>query len=476
MRVKTLFSIILLCCVPSSVLAQNADSFVEELKSHYQDTLSIQSYTLQYHFLNSVYRDDHYWDYKSPNRHWSRRTVAVDMKNRQFYDNDTLYFTGGRVYDRVQFQSDTESFFYEKSASLLGRALVKRDMNNFDRFIKHQAMNIDFIAVRPLLREKDIQSTISVRPSEDDAITILSHTTAEGGEVTYTFQNSPLRLKSIDKGTRDGVFIYADYQTSDKFHFARSVYKYYDGAKEPSYISYNDHFDVIDSIAPYKLKVPEGYGPELVRGDGVLVAEEIADNLYLVTDSSAVRNALLHIVDDNIRVFGAAGNKEFADKTLALVDQYFPDKTVTSVYVTHPHTYQMAGLMPFVDRGIEVLADTYTIAAIQAAPRFSANIARFKFRALEAEQMESGVKFYVLENMLSKRQSFAYFENSGIIFQSSFLHIPFDNTIAKIVPTYSRAFIDFIRAKKLHVNRVVGNYRNNNISVEVMNKTYDAMM
>ena len=84
MHVKTLFSIVLLFCVPSSVFAKNADSFVEELKSHYQDTLSIQSYTLQYHFLNSVYRDDHYWDYKSPNRHWSRRTVEVDMKNRQF--------------------------------------------------------------------------------------------------------------------------------------------------------------------------------------------------------------------------------------------------------------------------------------------------------------------------------------------------------------------------------------------------------
>lgn len=73
-------------------------------------------------------------------------------------------------------------------------------------------------------------------------------------------------------------------------------------------------------------------------------------------------------------------------------------------------------------------------------------------------------------------QVFVYFENIGIIFQSSFLHIPFDNTIAKIVPGFSRVIIDLIREEDLNVSRVVGKFRNNNISVEVMNKTYDAMM
>ena len=51
-----------------------------------------------------------------------------------------------------------------------------------------------------------------------------------------------------------------------------------------------------------------------------------------------------------------------------------------------------------------------------------------------------------------------------------------EDFIAKIVPTYSRAFIDFVRNKQLKFRRIVGNYRNNNISEDVMNKTYDAMM
>jgi len=78
--------------------------------------------------------------------------------------------------------------------------------------------------------------------------------------------------------------------------------------------------------------------------------------------------------------------------------------------------------------------------------------------------------------MHSKRQSFVYFKDSGIIFQAHFLHIAFDNTIAKVIPNYTRTFIDFVRNKQLKFKRIVGNYQNNNISLEVMNKTYDAIM
>lgn len=476
MYLKTLTCVVMLCFVPSHAWATNAEEFIVKLHAHYEPTLKIQSFTLQYHFLNSVYRDNHFWDYKTPNRHWSRRTIEVDIENRQFYDNDTLYFTGGRVYDRVQFQNDTESFFYEKSGSSLGKAIVRRGMSNFDGFIKHQVMNVDFLAVRALLSEADIENKVFIQPDDDSSTTALTHTLDDGSIVTYKFQNEPLQLESIDKGSSNGLFVYADYQTTGDYTYARSVYKYYDGATEPNYISYNDHFDIIESIASYKLKVPDGYGPEIRRGDGILVAEQIAKNLHLVTDSSASRNALLYVVGDKLMIFGAAVNERFAEKTLQLINTQFVNKTIEYVYVTHPHTSQIAGLTAFVDQGIEILADAYTIEAIKAYPKFKDDIAKFKFRILESDQVIDDVQFYVLENMLAKRQSFAYFNRSEIIFQSSFLHIPFDNTIAKIVPTYSRAFIDFVRAKNLKFKRIVGNYRNNDISEEVMNKTYDAMM
>ena len=90
--------------------------------------------------------------------------------------------------------------------------------------------------------------------------------------------------------------------------------------------------------------------------------------------------------------------------------------------------------------------------------------------------MIDGARFYVLENTHSKRQSFVHFKDSGIIYQEDFLEVAFDNTIAKVIPNYTKTFIDFVRSKKLEFSRIVGHHYNNNISVEVMNKTYDANM
>ena len=50
----------------------------------------------------------------------------------------------------------------------------------------------------------------------------------------------------------------------------------------------------------------------------------------------------------------------------------------------------------------------------QVEVRFADDIARFKFRTIEHEQIIDGAHFYVLENMHSKRQSFVYFKDSGI--------------------------------------------------------------
>ena len=86
------------------------------------------------------------------------------------------------------------------------------------------------------------------------------------------------------------------------------------------------------------------------------------------------------------------------------------------------------------------------------------------------------VDFYVPESLHAKRQSFVHFKDGGILFQADFLQIALDNTIPKVIPTYTRTFVDFIRAEKLNISRIVGNYRNNNISVEAMNKAYGTLI
>ena len=469
-----LFSLASLVFMAPAASAGEVEVYVAKLKTHYQKTLPIKAFSLKSHFTNKQYRDHNYWDYQTPNVYMSVRLVEVDLAKKHFYDNDILYFSGGRLYDRAQFQNDKESFFYERSATSFGKGILRRGMDNFDRFKRHIVMNVDFLAVRPLLEETNIQGNITLHQDGKSGSTTLTHKISDDNVVEYTFSNNPLQLASVNKGSVRGLFVYDDYQTTRGITFARSIHKYYEGTTEPTYISFNDQFDIIEKVDPARLQLPEGYGPILPRGDGVLVSKELAKDLYLVTDSSAVINSLFKVTGDKITVFGAAVNSSVAEKIIKLIRDQFPNKKIASVYVTHPHGHQISGLKAFADQGIEILTDEYGKSAIKAYPRFADDIAKFKFRTIEHEQVIDGSHFYVLENMHSKRQGFVYFNDSGIIFQSHFLHIPRDNTIAKVIPSYSKTFIDFVRNKELKVSRIVGNYRNNNISVEVMNKTYDA--
>ena len=458
------------------VSAGEPEDFVAELKEHYKNTLSIKAFSLRYHFLNKLYRSHEYWDYQTPNRVMSQRMMEVDMEKKQFYDNDILYYSGGRLFDRAQFQNDKESFYYEKSNTVYGKAVINQGMDNFDRFIRWTVMNVDFLAIRPLLEESNIAQNISLDKDSEAGTITLSHKAADNDSTDYKFRLTPLQLISIDKKSLNSNYTYDDYQTTRGVTFARSVTSYTSGVKEPAYIKYIDHFEVIDQVTQERLKLPQGYGPELPEGDGILKSTEIAKNLYLITDSSAAINSLFQVNGNKITVFGASTYSGLAEKVSKLIKAQFPDKKITSIYVSHPHGHQIAGLKIFTEQGVEILADEYTIAGIKAYPAFANEIDNFKFRPIKHQQNIAGADFYVLDNLHSKKQSFVHFKEAGIIFQAHFLHVPLDNSIAKVVPNYTRIFIDFIRAKQLNFNRIVANYRNNNIRVEVVNKTYDAVM
>jgi len=452
------------------------EDFLAKLKTHYQNTLQIKTYSLNYHFLNKQYRSHDYWDYQAPDRVMSVRMVEVDMAKKQFYDNDILYSSSGRLNDFVQFQNDKESFSYERNGSYKGKRILNKGMGNFDRFISHNIMNVDFLAVRPLLEEINIKGSITLLQDSKPGTITLTHKTSDNNVIVYEFGNNPLQLVSINNKTRRAIYVYDDYQTTRGLTYARSVNKFYDGATVPAYISFNDKFDIIEKVDPTKLQVPPGYGPIIPERDGTLVSKEVAAGLYLVTYSSGFLNSLFKVNGNEIMVFGASGYPELAEETIKLIGEQFPSKKITSVYVTHPHSQQIGGLETFAKLGIVIHADEYSIAAIKAYPRFADDINIFKFQTIKHEQVMDGAHFYVLENMHSKRQSFVYFKDSGIIFQAHFLHIAFDNTIAKVIPNYTRTFIDFVRKKQLKVNRIVATKNNNNISIEVMNKTYDAIM
>ena len=85
--------------------ASEAEDFVAKLKTHYQNTLSINAFSLSHHYLNKQYRSHNYWDYQRPNRIMAQRTVEVDLVKKNFFDNDILYSPGGQLNDMTQFQN-----------------------------------------------------------------------------------------------------------------------------------------------------------------------------------------------------------------------------------------------------------------------------------------------------------------------------------------------------------------------------------
>jgi transcription termination factor NusB len=406
----------------------------------------------------------------------SHRLVEVDLVKRHYFDSDVHYSSGGQLFDRVQFQNDTESYFYERNGSSLGKGVIKQSMDLFDRAMPYLFMKLDFLAIRPLLDEVSVSTKITYSYDGEANEIKLSHRHLDKKPTDYIFDAESRSLVKIINRELNGVFEYSDYQTTRGFTFARTVYQYYDGAKEPSYVTFNNQFSVIKEIEASRLSLPQGYGPIIERGDGILVSKPIADDVYLVTDSSALRNGLIKVTGDKLMLFGLAGNNSIAQKAIELVKRDFPSKQLNAIYITHPHGQQIAGLATYARLGVEIYADQYTINAIQAFPAFSEENANFKFKTVEHEDSANGVQFFVLENMHSKRQGFAFFTDSNLIFQSHFLHIAKDNTIPKVIPNYTRTFINFIREEDLSVDRIISNYRNNNVTISVLNKVYDSIL
>lgn len=469
-------SILMFTCTAFFVEASNeqAEKFIEELKTHYQQSPSLEVFSLNYHYLG---RSPFYaWDYQAPERYLAIRRVEIDLIKKQFVENDVHHFSGGRTFNRVQFQDDKRSLFYDKNGLALGKRIIKQSMDTYYELEGHIFINIDFMAVKSLLETPNLSKVIRFHQDKQTGHKSLIHTTADNNIIEYTFRNNPIQLASINNKSQQKKYVYDDFQTSNGITFARSIHKYFGNVTKPSFVHRIDSLNIIEEIESSKFKVPEDFGPIIPKHDKSLIAKEIAANLFLITDLSASRNILFKVNNDEIMVFGAPVSQEFTEKTIETIEAKFPNKTISSVYVTHPHGDHIAGLSAYAKRGVTILADAYTISAIKAYPYFSEDMAKFKFKTITHEEEIEGADFYVLENSHSKRQSFVHFAESGIIYQADFLEIAFDNTIPKVIPSYTKTFIDFVRSKQLTINRIVGHHRNNNISVSVMNKTYNAIL
>lgn len=454
-----------------NLYANDAESFVNSLKTHYLNTSSINAFSLTHSYLG---QSDPFqsWDFEAPTRYKAFKITDIDIKKQNYYQNVVHHYTGGLYFDEVHFQNNEESLRYERNGISLGKKAITQNLNSFKRYTNLTLMNLDFFAVKPLLNEVDVKQKIEYQLDNESSTVTLTHRPSKKVTVEYVFRTNPLRLASINNKTRKRIFIYDDYRTSNGYHFAHSLIKKYNGDTLPSFISRIEKFEVIEQIEPEKLKLPDGYQKVTLDKSTELSLSLLGKHLYLVSDSLALSNVLFKVNEHNIMLFGVPKNNKASHQLINTIKQHFPDKKIKSVFVTHPYSDHISGLLPFVEQGANIFADAYTIRAIKNFPKFSNLIEKFNFKTITNEQVINDVRFYVLENTRSKRQSFAYFEQAGIIYQSDFFEVAADNTIAKLLPSYSKRFIEFVQNKQLTVNRIVGAHRNNNISPEVMEKSY----
>lgn len=466
----TVLIFLTLACNSFFVVANDADDFLAALKNHYHSTTSMEAFSLTHSYMGRI---DPYqsWDFAAPGRYQAFKITEIDFKNQHYYQNVVHHNTGGLYFDEVHFQNDSESLRYERNGIPLGKRAVEQSMDSFARYKNLTLMNLDFFAVRPLLALSNADH-IEYQSDEISGHTTVVQRNSNNVVMEYVFNSNPLRLLSVTNKTRNRVYLYDDYRTNQGHYFAHSVVKHYNGDQAPSFISRIESFQVMKKIDAEKLRLPAGYTRFLKEPDRALHLTQLAQDLYLIADGTARENTLVNVTGDSIMAFGVPMRGEQARQTIALIKEHFPHHDIAGVYVTHPYNEHISGLLPYAEMGIKIFADNYTIAAIKAYPCFAREIDTFKFESVIHGQVMDNVRFYVLENARSRRQGFAYFEQSGIIFQSDFLEIANDNTIPDILPGYSKQFIEFVRSEGLNVTRLVNNHRNNDISVETMNRAY----
>lgn len=455
----------------SSTHATEVNAFLSLLKTHYQKTSSVKKFSLVHSYLG---RSEPYqsWDFQAPTRYKAFKITDIDIDKQHYYQNVVHHYTGGLYFDEVHFQNSEESLRYERNGISLGKSAIEQNMNSFNRYKNLTLMNLDFFAVRPLLNEINIDEKIAYHQDKESKTVTLIHQPSANKTLEYIFNTQPLQLLSINNKSRKRIYLYDDYRSNNGYYFAHSLVKKYNGDTIPSFITRIEKFEVIEKIEAEKLDLPNGYYKASSDKKLDLTTTLIAKNLYLVTGGSKVSNIVFKINNNDITVFGVPKNSNSSKQVINTIRQRFPDKEIIAVFVTHPYSEHISGLLPYVEQGAKIYADAYTVEAIKAFPYFADKIEMFNFETIKNGQLIDDVRFYVLENTRSKRQSFAYFEQAGIIYQSDFLEVAFDNTIADILPSYSKLFIEFIRKEQIKVNRIVGFHRNNNITPEIINKSY----
>jgi glyoxylase-like metal-dependent hydrolase (beta-lactamase superfamily II) len=446
--------------------------FIKQLKQHYKATNMIDKFSVTYKSSSLLGFGPQSYDFNHPESSYRRRVIDVDTNNQAYFTHLIRGgFPGGFLFNTKEYQHDKKRYSYDVNGVLYGKRVFDLD-TKFGYQSRMDEINevVDVFAVKDMLNHLNEISVDQSKPDKMANEIIFARQSESLGAMIYTFQMNPIQLKSLYNEKNDQLFNYKNHVFYDGIEYASQVLQ-----KEEHYqgVILIESLVKQRSIDPMKLRIPEGYGPIIKNQKKALVTEMIAKDLYLISNISD-RYIAFKVTESGIIVFGAPGSDKHSEAVIAHIKQQFPMKKIKSVYITHHHNDHIGGLNAYAQKGVTILADAFSISAIKAYKPFAENIAKFKFRSFEHKELIDGVRFYIPENSHAKGQSFAYFEQSQIIYEGDLLEIPFDNTIANYMSEVEKQFVEFVRKENLAIKRIIGHHRNGNISPEVMNAYYQA--
>jgi len=445
-------------------------SFIKQLEQQYKTTNMINNFSIRYESTGAFGPQS--YDYKKPTMSFNRKIMDVDIKNKIYFLHNTRGgFPGGFVFETKEFQKNMKRYRYDINGVLYGKRVLELDVQfGFQSKLDELNEVMDVFVIRSLLDSAKNGDSINTKIDEMSNRVIVEQQSSRLGKLTYHFQLKSLKLTSLYNESNDQLFTYSHHVYINGIDYASRINMQEKHSERDFLI---ESFTKTMKIEAMKLNVPAGYGPIVEREKKKLTTESIAKNLYLISNAGD-RYIAFKVDDKGIMVFGAPGSDKLSIKIMAHIREQFPMKKIISVYVTHHHSDHIDGLNAYAQKGITILADSLTIAAIKSYRPFAKNIDDFIFRSFKHKELINDVRFYIPDNSHAHGQSFAYFEQSAIIYEGDLLEIPFDNTIATYMSAVERQFVEFVRAEKLKIKRIIGHHRNGNISPAVMNAYYNA--
>lgn len=463
---KTLSCLSLICAFPAVAGQPNKDATIAELKQHF-------AFAGQLHRLSVSYKGERQTtyqsnDYRSPYTIQSQYEYQYDTVAKQFYFHDQHVYPGNFIFDKKVIHQKGNTTLYDVNGFNMGKQLEALDYS-LAEFKADLADDIDFLAAhRFLFSDSKVEAMFDPNHQWID----VTRSDNPGGKVTARFMLDPIQLSSLTYHESNKKTEFSQPAQQGKLNYARTI-RHFRNGKLRQAISISE-LQSIAHIDQALLQVPAGYGPLVDSQRQPLQWQMLAKDLYLINYVAGDRHVMVKTDDEGVTVFGAPVSADVSQQVVELIHKNLPGQPIHSVYITHPHSDHMRGLVHFGNLGVKIVADAYSIEAIKAYPPFADTVSQWQFQTISHKQTLNGATYYIPENSHSLGQSFVMFDQSKILYQGDFLEIPADNSLPTHMADVEKEFIDYLRQEKLPFTRIVGHHRNNNITPEIVDAYYAA--